>query len=739
MAEGAEHGRTLSSTSCLTDKKFDRAWKEHSPKLRRLCISMLQRSDPADADEAYGRASLKAYQEFPKICGRVRNLEAWLVRITYNICIDLFREKQARNEESFAAYEAGVDSPRLGCLTNQDDPEKALLQEERRAFLRGSIDELPPRLRHAVATFLQQGDYQASAHVLGITPANFRKRMQEARDLLRRRVRILRSSKTNPACTVPQGALSGEFLEATRGLRVVIGVNAQDPEPRMLSLPAVPSQVSEKRLEALEDYVRRHPGGWKKKYALGHLLLQIGRYREAVTRFSDLVAQRPRHLPSWLGLVNAHRLGGDRVAEREVYRQGIAAVHEAVGKIYLRGLLERSRRRWREAHRWLEATARLDPHSSTAWVTLALNWQDRGHPMQTSMAADRALKADPEDVAALLVGHDGLHLAGRPQEAEARNERVLKLDPENPVALERWLLYRLYCGEDHEDRAVRMRLRRLEQNAKLRVETCGALALQSLLVGDVVKAEQWIRDWIQRWPRLRQGWVEYARFQEAAGDGAEGLQTLAHSWTLYPSATREMEILALYLAVRLRDDAGAQKRIDTLLRDHGSCWLVQATTAWALSTLRLEPGRALSLSRSALDLQPQLAGAWVTHGRCLLRWENWQEAATALEEAWARLPEDDGHALAALTALGRVEIALRRGVGSSCEEWQRRAAERIVALRSSNPVEAALLFRHWSHLTKRRPPSDGMPLQGIPPQLWRWTERRLFDSLAGTDLMTTRR
>lgn len=131
-----------------------------------------------DADDALGEAALAALKKWPP---KLQPDEArgWLLRLVYNKCMDIHRQRRR-----WVAWD-GSDSEDE-TLASGPGLESMLLEGELIALVRDRIRGLPPRLRR-VAELRLRGDlsYSEIAVLLDLTEVNVRKRMQEARTLLR--------------------------------------------------------------------------------------------------------------------------------------------------------------------------------------------------------------------------------------------------------------------------------------------------------------------------------------------------------------------------------------------------------------------------------------------------------------------------------------------------------------------------------------------------------------------------
>lgn len=165
------------------DAAFWSVWQRHKQHLYEVSLRHLSGMH-ADADEAVSRSMLIARDRLPDYAATIVNLEAWLTRLACNVCLDMHRERRGARGAALSLDEV---HPHEEPLARTLSPEDECLLSEVRESIAGAIASLPPRLRDvAMLRFFQEMSYQTIAERLSITPANARKRVQQARTVLRR-------------------------------------------------------------------------------------------------------------------------------------------------------------------------------------------------------------------------------------------------------------------------------------------------------------------------------------------------------------------------------------------------------------------------------------------------------------------------------------------------------------------------------------------------------------------------
>ncbi|MES1240577.1 MAG: RNA polymerase sigma factor [Acidobacteriota bacterium] len=164
--------------------EFLEAWSRHAPELQRRCLSWTG-GNAGDAEEAFSRAASAIFCKFSSKAREITDVRAWFLRLTYNTCMDLHRERRRRGEQSLDE----VDDDGRICFQQAHpagNPERRFLDAELAAYLQVRIRELPPKLREALWLRIQQHSYEEIARRLSINEAAARKRVQLARQILHR-------------------------------------------------------------------------------------------------------------------------------------------------------------------------------------------------------------------------------------------------------------------------------------------------------------------------------------------------------------------------------------------------------------------------------------------------------------------------------------------------------------------------------------------------------------------------
>ena len=375
--------------------RFADVWELHNDMLHRRCVTWMH-GHRDDADEAYSRTAMQALQGWPgdDFFNDGNHAKAWLLTVARNVCWDLYRERKKRREVSL---ESEVDETRGGRITilfaTFPHPEQQYVEREQRRILRVSMNHLPPLLRDtAMLHFLRDMPYRDVARHLGITEANVRKRIQQAREQLRIAVRTPVRGVAPPVKTRPR--------EESVLHRVRIG-----DRDVWLELP-LPHRDDPRRLERLQANFERHPRGGRKRLELARVLASRGRLEEAIPHYRAIVAKQcfPPH--PWLELGAILEALG-RVAEAiAIYETGSVEVGRCDDRLHLHALALFTRGALDDAQSTISQAIACDPdcarhHRLQGRIAFA-----RADAAVAIASLERCLAIEPRDAIATLLLDD---------------------------------------------------------------------------------------------------------------------------------------------------------------------------------------------------------------------------------------------------------------------------------------------------------------------------------------------
>lgn len=177
----------------MTTGEYDEFWQQwmcERTLFARMCGRWLH-GRPHDIEDVLSLGALKAWGYQRQNPSAVRQFRPWALRILYNICVDVIRA-QARKVPLASDEEGPAQLPTAAA------PERALHDAQLAAALERAVDTLPSRLRTAFELrFRESLPYTEISRVLEISPENARKRIQQARGLLRKELREFATQRSD--------------------------------------------------------------------------------------------------------------------------------------------------------------------------------------------------------------------------------------------------------------------------------------------------------------------------------------------------------------------------------------------------------------------------------------------------------------------------------------------------------------------------------------------------------------
>jgi RNA polymerase sigma factor (sigma-70 family) len=293
IEKDVEAQRLLDRLSQDDFDSFYKIWKHYQPYLFRVCLRQM-RGIREEAEDALSRAMLTAWERLPRHAHSIRDVKAWLTRLTLNLCIDIFRER-SRHARVFESLDE-MSAQRQELMVSAETPEELVLRRELSFYLRYLIEDLPPKLQDSfMLRFIHQLSYIDISAQLSLSTENIRKRVQQARTILRDRLkkyhsgkrdmtgndrsRKFDSGKTNlRSLSKFEDALQVE--EIAYQARTIRMVQVVSPSGTELNFPVQMNHRLSKRhhnrIKTLSKYVSKHSGGWKHRLTLADLLYEAG-------------------------------------------------------------------------------------------------------------------------------------------------------------------------------------------------------------------------------------------------------------------------------------------------------------------------------------------------------------------------------------------------------------------------------------------------------------------------------
>lgn len=213
------------------DSDFWQRWEQYRDDLYRCCLKWMN-GNPTEAEDAIALAMLKAWEKVRESASAITNFKAWLTKLTHNLCMDMHRERN-RNAFGVENLEAHAPTDREEWISQEETPLLAATRRELELFLRNTIDNLPPRLRETFILYWEkEQSYQEIAQQLNISYDNVRKRISQARAILRQQLNEYEGEK--PSAPAPsrkqRQPIKTETLASSGEQESVLNVVSEEPQ-----------------------------------------------------------------------------------------------------------------------------------------------------------------------------------------------------------------------------------------------------------------------------------------------------------------------------------------------------------------------------------------------------------------------------------------------------------------------------------------------------------------------------
>lgn len=469
---------------------FWELWNRSRVVLYRKCLALM--GDAEDAEDALSTAMLRAMKKIEEQAPDIHNFTGWALRLTENVCIDLLRKRK-----KIESYEEEPDTGTPGNTVHHagfhESVEDRLQREEIFDKTYDELERLPIRLREAaILRLFIKMPYRDIAVQLGLTEETVRKRVQQARTILGKRLKGIMGKSPVSFYNVLPGEAENGPPESTAWMKIKEKAETiltrQNPEINVVSssatrivkvsFPSGTRQVipvflkskpirSDVKIKTLKDYIKRYPGGWKKRMELAEILYAMGEWDRAVTELRRVVETHPRNLDACLLLGRMLMNTGEEEKAVEVYEKALSFVQKESSKSFLSGMIALCRERVKEAAAAFQKAAAMEPHNVMFFQTLALSLLQANRPGEALAAFETALAMNPRDLVSLTYGYEPLVALGRLEKAENFIDRILEIHPTDMLALQRKVELRCRKGyvQGEEGKITRRLVRQMNQLA----------------------------------------------------------------------------------------------------------------------------------------------------------------------------------------------------------------------------------------------------------------------------------
>lgn len=457
------------------------------------------------------------------------------------------------------------------------------------------------------------------------------------------------------------------------------------------------------RIETLEKYIKQYPSGWKKRLELADLFFSIGHWDHAIVAYHHVLDRKPKSLEIWLKLGKIMQLSGVVDDAIQAYTHALSLCRLQATKHYISGLIECCRGQYINAVSSIQSATTLNPENSAYWVSLGLTYLNTESPIAALEAFQCILEHVPDDVVALSYSHDIFLVMGDLHAAQSMLEQAFSIAPDHLGIMERmianYLRRRLVHGE-----AGKQTQQCIQKILKLAPDAPGVHALQARYYASRGMGQKGIKtmeEFTETHPTNPGSWYHYAQCLFHSGDSLAAARAIYKAYHLYP---HDYEIYrALYEILPFADMRHDLKPfMREMVEKFPERWSAWAIAGRACIDYFQEPTQGLEFAAKGVELQPELADAWLQYGRALALTGHHGEAIATLKQGWEKL-RGSPNPQAVPSAIWLGESYEHLGDSEACQTWWQIAADQANKIIPFHPALGHYWYGKAMHRLGDRP------------------------------------
>ncbi|WYM02855.2 MAG: tetratricopeptide repeat protein [Gloeotrichia echinulata CP02] len=458
-----------------------------------------------------------------------------------------------------------------------------------------------------------------------------------------------------------------------------------------LVLNEKPSRQDQK-LKSLSKHVQEHPQGWKKRWELAELLINIGHWEQAIDEYHQVIERQPQLIDVRLQLGKILQVMRRNAEAIEVFQGALPLSRNLGTRHHIYGLIAVCRGDSDKAITAFDLAAASEPDKIVHWLALGQVQMDKENPVGALRAFDQVLSINPNDIVALIHSYDALMAMGNVQEARERLQKLMVLAPDDLRVLQRQLdercNLRLVSGEDGKQ--TKKIITSVLQQTSHGVLADNLLAYYHIYRGDSAKGVALLQQYTLKYPTQPSSWYYYGRCLFQTGEYETADEAMFKAYRLYAKDCEIYRALCEILPMTPpSQERGAKLAliVEEMLEQFPDRWSIWASAGLVLVECFNDFERGCSVSEQGTKLQPQLADAWVRHGRVLALAGKHQQAVEAFTQGWELLPVG-GYLQLVPAALWLGESYQVLGDAEASQGWWEAACEGSEKLKAFHPVLA---------------------------------------------------
>ncbi len=153
----------------------------------------------------------------------------------------------------------------------------------------------------------------------------------------------------------------------------------------------------DRALPYLAETLRTHPENWKAVLAMARIQLELGRNKDALASFQQVIAKKNDHSPAFVGAGEAYVKQDDTVSAQRMFRRALELDPKSADAMSQLGLLAAGSNDLAGARRWFQQAIEAQPDHPGAINNLAVLYAKIGQPTDAIAAFRYGIRMNPDD------------------------------------------------------------------------------------------------------------------------------------------------------------------------------------------------------------------------------------------------------------------------------------------------------------------------------------------------------
>ena len=458
----------------------------------------------------------------------------------------------------------------------------------------------------------------------------------------------------------------------------------------------------EQKYKSLNKYINQHSSGWKKRLELANLLYETGKWSEAVLEFERVTVAQPRLIEPRLQLGKILQLINRKTEAIAVYQEALILSENLATQQHLVGLIEscKGNNNTQKAIAAFQSVTNLETRNLAHWLALGQLYIEAEHPTDALATFETILSLDPNNLMGLVYSHDLFLALGNFPEAEKLLSKALAVAPEDVQTLKRVITNRcrkrLVFGV--EGKQTKKLIQTLIKQASSSAEAYNLLAHYYIFRGDRQKGIEISKQFAKEHDRNPHAWYYYSQSLLDISENEAAAEAILKAHQLFSGGVGDWRSYALdhrQVYRSLCEILPAAGRLDKthaiiaeMLQYFPQSWSVWAIAGRVCVKYLQQSDIGCSYSLRGTTLQPQLADAWLCHGRVLSLADQHQQAISALTQGWQLISPKVENFKSVSAAVWLGESYQKLGNNHASQKWLQTAVQKAEKLIEFDPIKA---------------------------------------------------